>query len=217
MSGGTSRNAARTPVNDFVTALASVMSPTCASAPLSANTFNLSTLRPNTRTFSPFSSNVLAITDPIFPVAPKIVYMVNLLPITSSSVFSIRSFSQTPPLPDTRHPRAAPRPFPGRSSAPVRCASPSPGYHPRKPPATHVASTRSPRRRRYGSTPSLPHLPCSPAHSATANRQSRRSHLSSLRSRDTVKPPIRNPDGLAQSLSAPSIRPWPPDRSAPAR
>src|SRR5436309_4238701 len=67
--------AARAPVNARVSASASVKSATNASAPLLTKLCNLFALLPTTRTFCLLASRVLAMIDPVLPVAPRMVYI----------------------------------------------------------------------------------------------------------------------------------------------
>src|SRR5881396_1832017 len=67
--------AARAPVNARVSASASVKSATNASAPLLTKDCSLFALLPTTRTFCLLASRVLAIIDPVLPVAPRMVYI----------------------------------------------------------------------------------------------------------------------------------------------
>src|SRR2546425_723089 len=67
--------AARAPVNARVSASASVKSATNASAPLLTKLCNLFALLPTTRTFCLLASRVLAMIEPVLPVAPRMVYI----------------------------------------------------------------------------------------------------------------------------------------------
>src|SRR2546425_4260680 len=67
--------AARAPVNARVSASASVKSATNASAPLLTKLCNLLALLPTTRTFCLLVSRVLAMIEPVLPVAPRMVYI----------------------------------------------------------------------------------------------------------------------------------------------
>src|SRR3954471_24007191 len=75
MSGGSSRYAPSDPLNADLTALASVTSPASTSAPRERSSATFSGWRTTTRIFLPASSNLLATTEPVFPLAPKTVNM----------------------------------------------------------------------------------------------------------------------------------------------
>src|SRR5258708_28279262 len=75
MFGGSSKYAARAPVRALASAAASLTFAVNASAPLRTKRCSRVASRPTTRTFSPFDSREVAITEPVWPVAPKTTYM----------------------------------------------------------------------------------------------------------------------------------------------
>src|SRR3954466_1550152 len=75
MSGGSSRYAPSDPLSADLTPLASVTSPASTSAPRERSSATFSGWRTSTRIFLPASSNLLATTEPVFPLAPKTVNM----------------------------------------------------------------------------------------------------------------------------------------------
>ena len=82
MSGGIIAYTPFAPEKAFVSAPASVMSATKASAPFFTSGPSRCALRPTTRTWPPAASNFFATSLPVFPVAPVITYI-------SSSVSSM--------------------------------------------------------------------------------------------------------------------------------
>src|SRR6202041_358130 len=74
--GGSNRYAACAPLKALVSATASPRSAVNASAPLRTKRCNRPASRPTTRTFRPFDSRKSATIEPVFPLAPKITYVV---------------------------------------------------------------------------------------------------------------------------------------------
>src|SRR5271157_4629 len=85
MAGGIIRKAARDAASARVMATASATSPTNASAPRCTKGWSRPMLLPTTRTFSPLARSALAITEPTFPDAPKIVYI--FVPLSRTLLF----------------------------------------------------------------------------------------------------------------------------------
>ena len=82
--GGNNKYAARAPPKALLSAAASVISAVSASAPLRTKRRSRLTSRPTTRTFWPLDSRKLAMSEPVFPLAPKITFMPSLTAATVS-------------------------------------------------------------------------------------------------------------------------------------
>src|SRR3979490_2820912 len=77
MSGGISTYTPCAPANARLKASVSSTPAANASAPRLTSGASLLLSRPIARTFLPLSNNFLATTDPVFPVAPKMTYMIS--------------------------------------------------------------------------------------------------------------------------------------------
>src|SRR6266404_2497550 len=177
--GGSKTYAAVAPTNALAIAAASLASALTLSAPNCISCASLPASRPTARTFSPRSRNVLATTDPVFPVAPRITYISSLpkslsfpsstslclcdsvanLSSLKASALSHLSSSQTQSPSDNPHPHAGSRPSPDHSSTPAQSAPPSLSFRLQRSLAPNVANTQSPLRRHCESTPTKLHSP----------------------------------------------------------
>src|SRR4029077_2681760 len=92
--GGNNKYAARAPLKALVSAAASLTSPVNASAPWRAKRCSRPASRPTTRTFLPFDSKESAMIDPVFPLAPKITYMVSV----ETAILSLRLLTFVSPF-----------------------------------------------------------------------------------------------------------------------
>src|SRR5260370_16811310 len=210
MEGGKIKYAGRAPLKASLSGAASLTFAVNASAPLRTKRCSRVASRPTTRTFSPLISRESEITEPVLPVARKITYITfpqRAAPTPGSWpwVFSRRPSPRTLSPPHSPHPRAAPRPFPDRSSAPVRCAPPSLWYHPPRLLARRAANTLCLRLRHCESKPKKRRSPYSPAHSAVANPLWHRSRPASIPSHDRPNPLSPNPRHPPPSPPSPSF------------